>query len=450
MKYRKVTLDEVPKGANREILIDVYVMLPLQGRYVRFVAEGDEIEQRRILALELHPDPSLYVDEIEWAALLKLQSLQDKTQDSSQWNLEATEKQKKASILQTGSAQNDAEQTTRISQTPTESQDYSYKGQDGATDQASSRNRLEAKEDKSKLIKVGVGDEAQQKSSRHTHVHGVNEGDPIERAARVADPKNKALEEMKLLREPIRDRLLTIYNDVLNPDLLATEQILEAVEGVSRELLHVIAPDAENLLQALLTNAKYVHIMNDVSGLVTISTLYAAASGFTARGVFKDLSYACILMDMSLSEFEPEVLNTYYVSPEKLTKEQLYKIRTHPMNSYKLMSTRLKGMSEVVGQMILGHHELYSGKGYPRGVRSDLLPPIVRVLSLAVDTFERIKKASQNKESPSLWSALESLKESEIEPHMRRHSRKMVLHTLDFIEKQAEAAQKLNVGENRK
>ena len=265
-------------------------------------------------------------------------------------------------------------------------------------------------------------------------------GDAAEAASPSPDD-SVTLDDLKKLREPIRQDLVKIFKNLAGESNDSAMTLAgDEVENLSNKFLEVISPDVNHLRHQLVENAKYMHIMDASASILCLSILFTSAMGFTARSIFKDLSFAVILMDLPLSEFSEESIKQYYKERQKLTRDVIGKYEQHPKEAFTLVNARLKSVNDNIRQLILGHHELFNGRGYPGKVRSETLTTVVRILSLAVDVYEHIRKAKENSEELALTAALELMLEPGVEAHLRRHNKKLVSSVLDFVKSTAPVA----------
>jgi response regulator RpfG family c-di-GMP phosphodiesterase len=183
----------------------------------------------------------------------------------------------------------------------------------------------------------------------------------------------------------------------------------------------------------LIANLKYVLLMEDAAAITSIAVTTALAHGFDSKAIYRDLALASTLMDAPLADLSEETLKQYFVDPTALDPKRMEVIRQHPIVSAQAFSIRIKSFSPTVIQLILGHHELFNGKGFPKGTRSELLPSVVRSFSLAVDLFEIMKRAEYRGEDLELLAAAETLKQSETPSHLRRHNQKLVTSLIAFL-----------------
>jgi HD-GYP domain-containing protein (c-di-GMP phosphodiesterase class II) len=243
-------------------------------------------------------------------------------------------------------------------------------------------------------------------------------------------------ETLTELNKKVRDQLrgiLAFMND--DPEKAGQDgnATLRKMENLSEAILATVAPDVDDLRNFLLNNLKFVMLMEDAAALTSLAVMTAVAHTFDSRAIFRDLALAAMLMDTPLADFPEETLRQYYLDPQKIDPATLEKIRQHPITAAQAFSIRAKSFSPTVVQLILGHHELYNGKGYPKRTRSELLPAIARSFALAVDLFETMKRAELAGQSLSVHQALETLRELDVAPHLRRHNSKLVALLAEFV-----------------
>jgi response regulator RpfG family c-di-GMP phosphodiesterase len=224
------------------------------------------------------------------------------------------------------------------------------------------------------------------------------------------------------------------YKNLMDPSVTDSEKILSELELKADQILTIVAPDIKDLKKHLIGILKHIGLMSDSAATTALAILISLAQGYDSKKSFRDLTLACLIMDCSLSEFTEEHIRQFYVDAEKLPPEVLQKIRKHPIKSYELAQSKLKSISDGTMQLILNHHELFNGKGYPRGVRSESLFPMVKVLALAVDIFELIKRTMILGEQLNLTHIFAQLRQANAEPHLRRHNRKLIDSLFKYLE----------------
>ena len=93
------------------------------------------------------------------------------------------------------------------------------------------------------------------------------------------------------------------------------------------------------------------------------------------------LQIAAVLHDVGKIGVPDEILH----KPAKLTPKEEKQMQAHPSVGANVVS-HIKGLRDLIGG-IKYHHERYDGKGYPEGLKSDEIPFMARIISVA-DTFD--------------------------------------------------------------
>ena len=90
-----------------------------------------------------------------------------------------------------------------------------------------------------------------------------------------------------------------------------------------------------------------------------------------------------------------------------LTDEDWMLIRRHPQQGARVVSS-LDGYGPVA-EIILAHHERIDGKGYPRGLEGDDIPPLARIISVA-DTYDVMTARDSYRTPTSSYEAIQELR----------------------------------------
>jgi HD-GYP domain-containing protein (c-di-GMP phosphodiesterase class II) len=172
-------------------------------------------------------------------------------------------------------------------------------------------------------------------------------------------------------------------NDFNEHDL----QILKGVAGnivLTLENIHT----NETMLYSLKDNIqKLVSLLDpkeNAAGRHAIRVAEFALMGATELAlsdeVKHNLAYAGILHDIGLLSIPDNIIN----KTTALTREEQYIIRKHSVIGYNLIQG-IPTLSEV-SKLILYHHERFDGKGYPCGLKGNMIPMGARLLAVA-DAF---------------------------------------------------------------
>jgi putative nucleotidyltransferase with HDIG domain len=95
------------------------------------------------------------------------------------------------------------------------------------------------------------------------------------------------------------------------------------------------------------------------------------------------IEYAAILHDIGKLRIPESILN----KSGSLTHEEWQIMRQHPGTGYDLLK-KIPFLEEA-SKLILGHHERYDGKGYPRGLKGEAIPMGARLIAVA-DAFDNM------------------------------------------------------------
>lgn len=127
----------------------------------------------------------------------------------------------------------------------------------------------------------------------------------------------------------------------------------------------------------------------------------ARAYGMNEEGI-KIIYEAGLLHDIGKIGIEESILN----KPGKLTEEEYQIVKSHVELSIGIIR-HLPSLDYVI-PAVIGHHERYDGKGYPRGIRGEEIPLMARILCVA-DSFDAMVTARSYKPSIAVEDALENL-----------------------------------------
>lgn len=99
-----------------------------------------------------------------------------------------------------------------------------------------------------------------------------------------------------------------------------------------------------------------------------------------------DIYLAGLLHDIGKIGIDDRILR----KPGQLTDEEFRKIQEHPLIGYSILA-QLKNLSRVLPG-VRNHHETYSGKGYPDGLKGEAIPLMARILAVA-DSYDAMSSS---------------------------------------------------------
>lgn len=118
----------------------------------------------------------------------------------------------------------------------------------------------------------------------------------------------------------------------------------------------------------------------------------------------EDLKIAGEFHDLGKVILPEEIL----LKPAKLTNEEYEIMKTHVEKGYRIIkaiSNKYRGAAEI----ILNHHEKWSGGGYPTGIKGEEIPITARILCLC-DSYDIMRSKRIYKESMKREDALEEIR----------------------------------------
>jgi response regulator RpfG family c-di-GMP phosphodiesterase len=225
----------------------------------------------------------------------------------------------------------------------------------------------------------------------------------------VIDAINKGEIYRFVVKPWLREELLaTVRNAVQRYELICKNLVLQAttlsmndrLKKVNAQLEEQVAKVAEQNTQLESLNAALQqNLQHSVElCLKTMETFYPTL-GSQARRVFelcramalelkipeKDrqvLEIAAWLHDVGLVGVPRHLIKRMESQPETLSQAEWSLIKQHPIIGQELASF-VQELQEV-GVVIRAHHERFDGRGYPDGLSGDRIPPMARLLAVAV------------------------------------------------------------------
>ena len=108
-----------------------------------------------------------------------------------------------------------------------------------------------------------------------------------------------------------------------------------------------------------------------------ISMMIGRAMKFSENRV-KKLGVGAMLYDIGLTKVPDKILNKL----GRFTTEEYNEVKKHTVYGYKIMKNSFR-FEEEVALISLAHHELYNGKGYPRGLTGNQIHLYTKIVSIS-------------------------------------------------------------------
>ena len=148
--------------------------------------------------------------------------------------------------------------------------------------------------------------------------------------------------------------------------------------------------------------ATYQHCL-----LVTGLAAEFAASLQFARNDQENVTRAALLHDLGKAKIPLAILN----KPGALTGEEIAIMRTHAKIGYELLRGQREYEPETL-EVVLRHHELLDGSGYPDGLAGPQINDLVRLVTIC-DVYAALIERRPYKKAMDPASAFKILKEME-------------------------------------
>ncbi len=146
----------------------------------------------------------------------------------------------------------------------------------------------------------------------------------------------------------------------------------------------------------------YTHSVN-----VGVLALLLAKSMFLRSDAhdLQELGAGFFLHDLGKVNVDPAIIN----KPGRLTEEEMGRMRTHPYQGYKLLKDA-NALSEECKYIVLQHHELYDGTGYPKRLKGDDIHIYGKICCIA-DVFDALTAERSYKKSLSRFDAMQLMRD---------------------------------------
>lgn len=146
---------------------------------------------------------------------------------------------------------------------------------------------------------------------------------------------------------------------------------------------------ADELVDSFLSEeAPYIHLMGDQVAdesayfhslnVTVLSLIMARAVAVADPQAVHDIVRGAVLHDIGKALIPSQVL----LKTEDLNSAEIKLLNMHPGYGAKLMQA-VDGISRQVLEIILYHHEMIDGSGYPKGLTGDAIDPAVRIVAIA-------------------------------------------------------------------
>jgi response regulator RpfG family c-di-GMP phosphodiesterase len=187
-----------------------------------------------------------------------------------------------------------------------------------------------------------------------------------------------------------------------------------------------ILVDIYDYEKSLSRSIENIHEMESTQAIRSLAFLFSFATGYNKQSHLLDVTAATLLMDLPLVELSERDVMKAILEPAVLSPSLSLHYQKHPAKAHFTAEEKFKKITENTLQMILNHHELHNGKGFPRKTFTKKLPDLAKILSLAVDCYEHWQRAEWKSEKKNLRMVLASLINIEGDENSQRHDLKIL------------------------
>lgn len=138
------------------------------------------------------------------------------------------------------------------------------------------------------------------------------------------------------------------------------------------------------------------------------------------------LTIAGFLHDIGKLTIPPEVLT----KTGKLTDEEFAKIRKHPVNSYKILST-IPNIDKRILFVALQHHERYDGSGYPDHLSGDQIDDFAAIMAIA-DVYDAMTATRSYRSAKCAFEVIEDFEKDGYQKYNTKFIMTFLEHIADY------------------
>lgn len=167
----------------------------------------------------------------------------------------------------------------------------------------------------------------------------------------------------------------------------SVKNVMRLANGNPRHAAQLAGEVADELADIFLAEQNpYIHLMGDNvadesayfhSINVTVLSMILARALDVDAGTMRDVAQGAVLHDVGRAMVPSQIL----LKDEELTAAETRLLQLHPSYGIKLMQA--VELPNRVREIILFHHEMADGSGYPKGLKADALDSAVRIVAIA-------------------------------------------------------------------
>lgn len=161
------------------------------------------------------------------------------------------------------------------------------------------------------------------------------------------------------------------------------ESLLEA-HKLSKDLLDNVIKEPQPFLLYVSQNFGGDYLYSHCVNVAILLVILGMSAGFD-KDTLNMLSLGGLLHDLGMIKIPREVL----LKDSHLTKNELSEVKKHPIYGVDILTDMRADLKKEAYQIILEHHELENGTGYPKGLRSDEISSLAK-LAVVVNVYDSL------------------------------------------------------------
>ncbi|WP_024611991.1 MULTISPECIES: HD-GYP domain-containing protein [unclassified Pseudoalteromonas] len=193
-------------------------------------------------------------------------------------------------------------------------------------------------------------------------------------------------------------KLQSLYGD-LTSGLTINMKVLDEI---ANEIVSSVFRNANAM--SILTRIKDKHSYNwrHMINCAIFTAVFAKYLGYK-QAVVQELAMGALLHDLGQAKLPQGIFS----KPTKVTNNELLAIKKHVAQGLALVKGE-KGVTPLMLDMIVNHHERLDGSGYPRGIEAEKLSRPARIMAI-VDVYDAMTADRPHQEGDEPINALRYL-----------------------------------------
>ncbi|KWT79589.1 HD-GYP domain-containing protein [Candidatus Magnetominusculus xianensis] len=227
----------------------------------------------------------------------------------------------------------------------------------------------------------------------------------------LTDDLKEAIEDTKMSKE---ERAQQVYKSSLQMmgrllESPTAENIKVSKEGITRLVDMILRePETSGYLLNLTSHDFYTYTHSVNVGILSIMVSKEIFRNSDAHDMH-ELGAGFFLHDMGKTKVSTDIIN----KPGRLNDDEMFKMRTHPYQGYKILD-KANQLSEECRIIVMQHHEREDGTGYPRRLKKDEIHPYGKIGCIS-DIYDALTAERSYKQALTPFEALRLMKEQMLE-----------------------------------